>query len=246
MHKNLSMIERATDGHDHSFIEDGFNFTENDFQQLSTVSPLVDSKIIRRLGTGSNGTAFELNNGRVLKVEINPREINTAIKDIVDDQWSGTATKNDMPTFGYWKIKTAIGVIEFVEMAKILPYPKYLRSVGKYSGVNLSILGVIDEILMQIKNLSSRMSPRHLARLVKKRPEELFNSVRFKYISSDYALQCLRGTTLDIQELENFITAWVEWEKKTGIPPKDVHRDNIGIDLADRNKWYLFDVYYDS
>ena len=132
--KGLSKMTRRAHG-DYRFFWRQFTKNERDIliyiSAAATMVPqLMQNKIKRLLGVGSQGIVFELDNGRALKL------YRGAYRQTQDDFYSGEAGKifsgggkiTTVPIFDSGETEYGL---KYVEMAKVLPFDLFLKRTGR-------------------------------------------------------------------------------------------------------------------
>ena len=130
----LNYYENDSTG-DYKFFWRQFTTNERDIlihiSAAATMVPqLLQNKIKRLLGVGSQGIVFELDNGRALKL------YRGAYRETQDDFYSGEAGKifsgsgkiTTVPIFDSGETEYGL---KYVEMAKVLPFNVFLKRTGR-------------------------------------------------------------------------------------------------------------------
>lgn len=101
---------------------------------IKEISPLLNNKIVRKLGTGTMGVVFLLDNGHALKIfrggwlpgPAGESELKF-YRDMKDKLFSGKARIHDLPVYDYGEASNGL---QWAEMARFMLLPKYSEYVG--------------------------------------------------------------------------------------------------------------------
>jgi len=116
--------------HNKKFFEEFYDFKKY-LELLKQIPPLLDNKIVERLGSGMFGVAFKMDNNHIIKIFRFYTDDDKRYSTYMERLYSGKGSAQDFPIFDYETVLGVPSVDAYVEMAELIPLENFLVQTGR-------------------------------------------------------------------------------------------------------------------